>query len=504
MLFCALLASAQDNYIVTTDGTTYLIDSPYDFESANHSRFGTDDDLSFKSNNSDVAVPRETVLSVTLEIPLDRAMETDEKYFCGCLFYNCTNLTEANIFFCDSDDCTIVGDSFCDGMFYNCSSLESLSDNFSLPQNLTIVGDSFCDCMFYNCSSLKSLPDNFSLPQDLTNGGDSFCAAMFYNCSSLTGLPDNFNLSQNLTSVGDSFCHEMFCFCSSLTSLPDDFNIPQKITGSVGYVFCHYMFYDCRSLLSLPDSFNLPKGITSVGGDFCHGMFDECLSLSVLPDDFNLPQSITVVDAGFCYGMFHYCALIALPDNFNIPQDISTDDNYFCYQIFYGCSALQPGETVAITFPAEAIQAFENTSFKPTTASAGSTYYTKGNSDVRTISYYDQDGNFVKTQYVFVNERIGSFSITGEDLLLDDSQVLSGWKYADETEATTFDVVSGDINLYAIVKPSSLLYVEDNNLISTDYYDLDGKKLSEPQRGMNIVVESYSDGTQKSTKMLQK
>ncbi len=286
-------ATDTDNYLIATvngSDVTYPIDSPSDFESANYATSTSGaGDYSFTSGGEEVTVARANVKSITLEIPLTRASET---YFCSYLFYDCTNLTEANITFSDSDECTTVGNYFCYYMFYGCSELASLSDEFTFPQGIT--------------------------------------------------------------SVGNFFCEHMFCDCSGLVSLPENFNLPQKITSEDKSSFCYYMFYNCSALVSLPDSFNLPQGITVAGNFFCYRMFEGCSGLVSLPDEFNIPE-------------------------------ISSANDYFCQYMFSGCSKLSEGETVALTFPREASNAFSDTRVSTKSPSANTTVYLKGNSDIFTV-----------------------------------------------------------------------------------------------------------------------
>ncbi len=54
--------------------------------------------------------------------------------------------------------------------------------------------------------------------------------------------------------------------------------------------------------------------------------------------------------------------------------------------------------------------------------------------------------------------------------------------------------------------PDAITEVSSDNaeLVGTAYFDLSGRKLTAPQRGINIAISYYSDGTQKSTKVLTK
>ncbi len=320
--------SQFEDYFVTTDGTVYKIDSPYDFEKDNYQTSEKSPDYSFTSNGSTVTVARADVKAVHIKIPLERASEAS---FCHFLFYNCTSLTTADVTF--SGECTTAGEWFMAYMFYNCLVLTDLCD-FNIPQSITSTGDFFLFVLFYNCQSLEYLPEAF--------------------------------------------------------------NLPPNITGAVENRLAYNIFWKCYSLKALPDGFNIPQGITSCGTNFLGCLFEECTSLKSLPDNFQIPQGITEAGGQFCEWMFSKC------------------------------TALEAGTKVALTFPFDAPNAFSGTSFTPTSAEAGSTYYIKGNSEVeqttsvpKTLANEDKDpANFLlqdKTHHftepfanLLINEEITS------------------------------------------------------------------------------------------------
>ena len=113
-------------------------------------------------------------------------------------------------------------------MFYNCSALTSLDVTNFNTMNVTNMR-----FMFYGCSSLTSLDVTKFNTEKVTNMN-----RMFYNCSKLTSLDvTNFN-TENVTNMS-----YMFSSCSALTTIyaSDEFVTTNVETGS-------NMFFNCIKL----------------------------------------------------------------------------------------------------------------------------------------------------------------------------------------------------------------------------------------------------------------
>ena len=113
-------------------------------------------------------------------------------------------------------------------MFYSCSKLTSLDVTKFNTEKVTNMS-----YMFYNCKALTSLDVTNFNSENVTNMN-----WMFYNCSKLTSLDvTNFN-TENVTNM--SF---MFSGCSTLTTIyvNDKFVIDKVTNGS-------YMFENCTNL----------------------------------------------------------------------------------------------------------------------------------------------------------------------------------------------------------------------------------------------------------------
>ena len=165
------------------------------------------------------------------------------------MFYSCSSLTSLDVSHFNTEKVTSMY-----SMFSYCSSLTSLDVTHFNTANVTDMSYMFSGCskltsldvtnfntmnvtnmesMFYNCSALTSLDVTKFNTEKVTNMG-----RMFYKCSKLTSLDvTNFN-TENVTNM--SF---MFSGCSTLTTIyvNDKFVIDKVTNGS-------YMFENCTNL----------------------------------------------------------------------------------------------------------------------------------------------------------------------------------------------------------------------------------------------------------------
>ena len=160
-------------------------------------------------------------------------------------FFDCSGLTSVTI----PNSVSSIGD----GAFYGCSGLTSIT----IPNSVTIISES----AFRGCSSLTSV----TIPNSVTSIGQ--CA--FQNCSSLTSI----TIPNSITSIGKW----AFAYCSGLTSvtIPNSVisidygafmdcigltsvTIPNSVTSLGEFAFC-----DCNSLTSVTIEKNIPINIDS-------------------------------------------------------------------------------------------------------------------------------------------------------------------------------------------------------------------------------------------------
>ncbi|MCD8266573.1 MAG: leucine-rich repeat domain-containing protein [Prevotellaceae bacterium] len=144
---------------------------------------------------------------------------------------------------------------------------------------------------FGYCTGLTSI----TIPNSVTSIGDD----AFYYCNSLTSI----TIPSSVTSIGIS----AFMDCTSLTEI----TIPNSVT-SIGFqAFC-----DCTSLTSI----TIPSSVTSIGG----GAFGGCSSLT----DVTIPNSVTSIGDN----AFAVCNFTSV----TIPNSVTSIGDF----VFSGCSSL--------------------------------------------------------------------------------------------------------------------------------------------------------------------
>jgi len=166
------------------------------------------------------------------------------------MFYGCSQLTSLDVTHFNTETVTNM-----DQMFTDCRCLTSLDVTNFNTANVTNMG-----YMFYGCSSLTSL--------DVTNFNTANVSGMnhmFSGCSSLTSLDvTNFN-TENVLAMND-----MFSGCSSLTSL----DVSHFNTKNVEYIM--NIFKGCSALTTIyaSDKFVMDKAYKE-----SVDMFKDCTNL---------------------------------------------------------------------------------------------------------------------------------------------------------------------------------------------------------------------------------
>ena len=278
--------------------------------------------------------------------------------------------------------------------------------------------------MFLGCSSLRSL--------DLTNfdtGNVTDMSKMFLGCRNLTSLDvTNFN-TEKVTDMS-----RMFQNCYGLTSL----DVSKFNTTKVTDMCC--MFVGCHKLTSL----NVSKFNTTEVTDMSD-MFEDCYALTSL--DLTNFDTGKVKDMLF---MFYGCsALTTIYTSDKFVTDKVTDNGS---KMFYGCKNLKGF-----------IEYNKNTD--------------KDKDNYKYANY--KTGYFSKLVGKNGEEKIGAAgeTLATENLVLDDGKDFVAYeKFA--------------AKMFSIGISDSTTAIDTINAIANDkaeYYDLQGKRLNEPQKGINIV-----------------
>ena len=167
----------------------------------------------------------------------------------GYMFYNCSKLTSLDVTKFNTAKVTDMSN-----MFVNCSKLTSLDVTKFNTGNVTDMG-----YMFYNCSALTSLDVTNFNTMNVTN-----MRFMFYGCSSLTSLDVTKFNTEKVTNM-----NRMFYNCSKLTSLDvTNFNTENVTNMS-------YMFSSCSALTTIYASDEFVTTNVETGSN----MFFNCIKL---------------------------------------------------------------------------------------------------------------------------------------------------------------------------------------------------------------------------------
>ena len=447
-------------------------------------------------------------------------------------FYDCDKLTSITI----PESMTNIGSY----AFYGCDKLTSIT----IPYNVTSIGEwafGYCyslasitiprrvtsieDGTFFYCSNLTSI----TIPKSVT----SIRERAFSNCSSLTSI----NIPEGVTSIGESAFHS----CSSLTSI----NIPEGVTSIGGGAF-----YGCSSLTSITipntvtniqyNSFfgcsklttiTIPESVTSIGS----GAFRDCNSLTSI----TIPYNVTSI-GDYAFSFIENHLDITLCSNPKIEANAFKGSNYSIHLIL--------NDDNAIDFETTNINTFDDITYNRTLATGK--YGTimlpfapnaESLEDFAFFALSSNDGEYLlfdevaepqaNTPYLYtLREGKEAKQITGGSTTISSEIVtpeMDGWKtvgsFTNQTIITEEDAennyyayTSADNQLHRVTKkltvkpyrayftangsqPAQLAIrtrggdvtvidaAEVEDLAPAVYYDLSGRRVDNPTKGMYIV-----------------
>ena len=401
------------------------------------------------------------------------------------MFYNCKALTSLNVTNFNTAKVTDMR-----YMFWGCSSLTSLDVAKFNTEKVTNMS-----YMFSNCKALTSLDVTNFNSENVTN-----MSYMFYYCSKLTSLDvSNFN-TKKVTNMGS-----MFSYCSTLTTIyvNDKFVIDKVTNGS-------YMFDNCTNLKDYAPSktdytyANYKTGyftkLVGKNGDEKIGATGETLATDnlVLDDDKDF-----VAYEPFAAKAASYSRTIKTGTTWAtlcLPFEVSLDDQNF--RAFKLLSADDVTETVEL----EEIK---------TSIEAGTPVIIKMKDGANSLSISEADkaiakdvqasetanGNYqlqgIYTQKEFSKDADNHCYIVKGDKLMNPAKLL-------EATATEF-VGSKPFRAYMVDNSSApaagarmfsisvggsttaIEQLESTADSKAEYYDLQGRRLQDLQKGVNIV-----------------
>ena len=364
-------------------------------------------------------------------------------------FTYCTNLTSVTI---PNSVISIGWWSFMD-----CSGLKSIE----IPQSVTTIGTS----TFANCSGLNSIKVESNNPQ--YDSRNSCNAIIETSSNSLILGCKNTIIPNSVTSIKTS----AFNSCNGLTTI----TIPNSVTSIDGNPF-----FGCSDLTSINvesdnpqyDSRNscnaiietssntiitgcmnttIPNSVTSIGSD----AFRSCRDMTSI----TIPNSVTLIGQRAFYSCY------SLTD-ISIPNSVTSID----YMAFQNCQSL-----TSITIPNSV-----------STIKGGVFLYCWGLRDIYCWAEnvpYIEDSTFESSLYIVATIHVPAASVDAY------KQTYPWSKFVNIVPLNDDDP-----------RPTDIFSLKTNdNIYPLDIYTIDGKRKSQPQRGLNII--RMSDGTTKKNIM---
>ena len=409
-----------------------------------------------------------------------------------------------------------------DHAFYNCS---SLSGKLIIPNSVTTIGN-------WAFNSCRGFTEGLTIPNSVTTIGNS----AFYNCSGFTG---DLTISNSVTTIGNSAFYNCYRFTGNLT-IPNsvttignsafyscerfkgDLTIPNSVT-TIG----NLAFYNCTGFTG---DLTIPNSVTTIGD----AAFYNCYGFT---GDLSLPKSLEVVG----YGSFEYCNNIktikfqSLPTGISLylggqTKTVSLSDNSFI-------SPKATGTVNAISYTRKMTSDWGTLVLPYSLTLTGSEPYRlytieKMNGDELVLKQLDKDvlagtpcvvkrkgseaeltfgNNNAKLNMAINDQPMDGMKFSGTYWTKD---VNNGYIIAKDCFWNVADLQNSESVKGIKVKPFRAwldgtsanapvrlsMRIDDNttginatevldalNDAEAEYYDLSGKRLDEPQKGVNIV-----------------
>ena len=279
--------------------------------------------------------------------------------------------------------------------------------------------------MFGSCKSLPCLDVSTFDTRNVTN-----MEWMFSECSSLTSLDVSTFDTRNV------FLMEgMFYGCSSLTSLDVSKFDTQNVYGM------EYMFYGCSSLTSLDVSNFKTQNVIDMSG-----MFADCSSLTSL--DVSKFDTQNVISMKF---MFKSCKNLTSLDVSNFDTQSVTDMK----DMFSQCYSL--------------------------------TSLDLSNFDTQNVTLMGgMFNNCVNLATIYASDKFVTTAYSGNAAMFRDCKKLVGAVPYDEKKVGK-KMANYTTGYFTYKAASGIDAVPATDNIAAEYYDVNGRRLNAPQKGLNIV-----------------
>ena len=347
----------------------------------------------------------------------------------------------------------------CCEWFNGCTDLTTIeSIEYLNTENVTDMSG-----MFWGCAALTTLDVSHFDTKNVTS-----MSYMFSNCFALTTLDvSNFD-TQNVTNM-----YYMFSDCTALTTLDVSHFDTQNVTNMSG------IFSECRALTTLDVSNFNTQNVTDMSY-----MFFDCSAITTL--DIANFDTKNVTDMSY---MFNNCSALKTLDVSNFDTKNVTDMNY----MFSGCKALTTldvsnFDTQNVTYMSNM---FNNCS--ALTTLDVSNFDTKNVSNMGWMFC----NNYALTT-IYASDKFVTTACEEDENMFKDCTNLVGAVPYDENKVgkEMANYTTGYFTDKAATGIDAPTVSDDT---AAEYYDLQGRRLNAPQKGVNIVKRG-----KKTTKMLVK
>ena len=331
--------------------------------------------------------------------------------------------------------------------FFGCKDLTTIEGiGYLNTENVTSMR-----AMFSGCSSLTSLDISKFNTQNVTS-----MRAMFSHCSSLTSLDLSNFKTQNVTSM-----RIMFTNCSSLTSL----NVSKFNTENVTDM--SNMFYGCNGLTSLDVSKFDTRNVTDMSFMFAgcngltsidvskfntdkvtnmRGMYHCCYSLTSL--ELSKFDTRNVIDMGYMFGSCNNLTSIDV-SNFDTQSVTNMDFMFFqCYSL---------------------------------TSLDLSNFDTQNVTDMKYMFV-----NCVNLATIYASDKFVTTACSEDCEIFGNCKKLVGAVPYDPNRVGK-EMANYTTGYFTYKAASGIDAVPATDNIAAEYYDVNGRRLNAPQKGINIV-----------------